>query len=112
MFVEKLLGYSEEEFRQVNAFEFIHPGDQEVVREKLKRSIQTKFGWDNLVIRWRDKDGSYQCLESSAAPKFDLKGEIKTVRLDKRNNAMYYMVKTEKGIYGESINSKKILWEK
>ncbi|MFC2120565.1 PAS domain S-box protein [Bacteroidota bacterium] len=78
--VENILGYSIEEIVGNPSFDLMHEVDRKIVETKIPYWISEKIGWQNLVVRWRHKDGSWRYLEGSAVPIIDLKGEIKGFR--------------------------------
>lgn len=73
---KKILRFSSNEICNMDAIELVHPEDQDMFRGTYKQAIHAKSGWNNIVLRWRDKDGNYLYLESSALPRFDLNKEI------------------------------------
>ncbi len=73
--VEKILGYSTEEFAELSLDQIMHPEDMEAVGARLPSLIAERQGWEAWVVRFRHKDGSYRYLESSAYPVFDAAGE-------------------------------------
>lgn len=74
--VEAILGYTAEEFSQLNVFELFHAEDSRDVASRLPDLIAEKKGWSNWVIRIRGKNGIYRYLESSAVPILDPSGEV------------------------------------
>ncbi|MFC2128244.1 PAS domain S-box protein [Bacteroidota bacterium] len=78
--VENILGYSIGEIVGNPSFDLMHEDDRKIVEAKIPYWISEKSGWQNLVVRWRHKDGSWRYLEGSAVPIIDLKGEIKGFR--------------------------------
>jgi len=74
--VFELLGYHPEEFIGEDAFPLLHEEDLQEVKEKLPRLIAENRGWDEWVLRWRHKNGSYRFLESNGRPIFDAANEI------------------------------------
>jgi PAS domain-containing protein len=50
--------------------------DRQMVEDKFPTWISEKRGWENLVIRWKHKDGGLRYLESSAEPTLDRDGQI------------------------------------
>lgn len=67
---EKLLGYTQEELKSTQFFDFIHPEDQEKTISELKKIEQGNniFNFEN---RYRCKDGSYRWLLWSSIPIFE-----------------------------------------
>ncbi|MDD5142215.1 MAG: PAS domain S-box protein [Methanoregula sp.] len=74
--ITTIIGYSMEEIRQMNLFDLMHPDDQEMVTDLLRSSIRDKKGWHNVVVRWRDKNGSWHYLESNSIPVFSSDGTL------------------------------------
>jgi len=74
--IATIMGYSNEEIRQINLFDLMHPDDQVMVKDLLRSSILDKKGWHNIVVRWRDKNGSWHYLESNSIPVFDSDGTL------------------------------------
>lgn len=74
--VEKILGYSSAEIRQIGIEELIHPEDRWIIDSQWPGWVETRQGWSNLVFRWRCKDESYRYLESTAVPIVGLDGEL------------------------------------
>jgi PAS domain S-box-containing protein len=69
--VEDILGYSPDELVGKSSLNLMHDEDRQNIEAKLPRWIDQKNGWQNLVLRWRHKDGSWRWLESNAVPIFD-----------------------------------------
>ncbi|MDG4551580.1 MAG: PAS domain S-box protein [Candidatus Contendobacter sp.] len=74
--VEKILGYSPAEMRHTDMEKLIHPEDRWIVDSQWPDWIETRQGWNNLVVRWRCKDDSYRYLESTSVPVLGLDGEL------------------------------------
>jgi len=66
--VEEILGYSADELIGKRGLDLMHEDDRKMVEAKLSSWVAEKRGWNNLLIRWRHKDGGYRYLESSAVP--------------------------------------------
>jgi PAS domain S-box-containing protein len=49
----------------------MHPDDQELTRDMVRRSTEQKTGWQGVAIRWLHKDGSVRHFESTAQPILD-----------------------------------------
>ena len=73
--IEKILGYSSGEI-QGKGLEYLHPVDRKVVDTKMQEWMALKQGWQNLVLRWRHKDGTYRFLESTAVPNINSENEL------------------------------------
>ncbi|MFO1425247.1 MAG: PAS domain S-box protein [Candidatus Competibacteraceae bacterium] len=74
--VEKILGYSPDEMRYTDMEQLIHPEDRWIVDSQWPDWIETRQGWNNLVVRWRRKDDSYRYLESTSIPVLGPDGEL------------------------------------
>ncbi len=72
-YVEKMLGYSIEEFQQLDILELVHPDDHEILRKTAAEAAGGRE-WNGLLLRWRARDGSWRFIESSGGPIFDEKG--------------------------------------
>ena len=73
---EHILGYTTDEIVGKFSLDLLYDDDRKMVEERLSEWIRLKQGWDNLVLRWRHKDGDYRYLESSAVPSLNKKGEL------------------------------------
>ncbi|NTV49601.1 MAG: PAS domain S-box protein [Geobacteraceae bacterium] len=60
-------GYTEEEMYGLNTFDLIHPEDQENVGIAFHDVITNPLQIINVQFRYRNKDGSYTWMESSAS---------------------------------------------
>lgn len=76
----RLLGYRPSEILGKTCLPYVHEDDREWLAKSLPFHIETKTGWNNVIIRWRHKDGSYRYLESSAVPIISEQGEVKGFR--------------------------------
>jgi PAS domain S-box-containing protein len=72
--IEFILGYYPKELLQRNRMLFVHQEERDFVIKILTEAIKQKSGWNNVVIRWRHKNGSYRYLESNALPMIDNDG--------------------------------------
>jgi hypothetical protein len=61
---------------QLPARNCVHPDDNAKLDRIFAQAIRTQHGWQNELIRFRHKDGSYRSLESSASPMFDTDGKL------------------------------------
>ncbi|MBI1967608.1 MAG: PAS domain S-box protein [Gemmatimonadetes bacterium] len=59
----RVLGYALDEFVGRNAFEFIHPDDQPLVRERLTDALQRPGAQVSVHARVRHQDGSWHLLQ-------------------------------------------------
>jgi PAS domain S-box-containing protein/putative nucleotidyltransferase with HDIG domain len=64
------LGYSEEEIRETNGFQLLHPDDLNRVQRRFA-SLRKGKTVQNLEYRYRKKDGSYMTILNSSCPMFD-----------------------------------------
>jgi len=69
------LGYSEEEVRETNGFQLLHPDDLNRVQRRFA-SLRKGKTLQNLEYRYRKKDGSYVTILNSACPMFGPEGTI------------------------------------
>jgi PAS domain S-box-containing protein len=74
--VTQALGYTQEEFLNIHPSELIHPDDSPLFEATAKQALATQSGWQNIIIRWRCKDGSYRSFESNASPIMDENGML------------------------------------
>lgn len=78
--IESILGYPPEEFLRLETMKLLHPEDVVRVAEALPIHIEQEIGWENWVLRWRHRDGSWRYLESNAAPVLDCHGALSGFR--------------------------------
>ncbi|MFC1652560.1 PAS domain S-box protein [Planctomycetota bacterium] len=78
--IENILGYRPEELIGRSSLDLIHEEDRKIVEEKMPVWIASKSGWDNMVIRWQHKDGTFRYLESNAVPILDTEGDLSGFR--------------------------------
>jgi two-component system cell cycle sensor histidine kinase/response regulator CckA len=74
--VRTILGYSLDEIVGKQSFDLIHEGDHDRIQAELRDCIETRRGWNNLVVRWRHKEGGYRFLESNSVPVLDAGGNV------------------------------------
>lgn len=74
--LEKVLGYTSEEFFGKTFFSFIYEEDRQRVEEKFSTYVANKQGWTNQVYKFKHKDGNLRYLESSSVPVFNREGEL------------------------------------
>jgi diguanylate cyclase (GGDEF)-like protein/PAS domain S-box-containing protein len=70
------LGYTVDEFLALDASALVHPEDQSLVDERFEKAVAAQQGWNNIVLRWRHRNGSYRTLESNASALFDEAGQL------------------------------------
>lgn len=78
--IEKILGYHVDEVVGKQSLALMHEDDRRMIEGLLSDWIAAKSGWNNLLIRWRHKDGSYRYLESNAVPILTVQGELRGFR--------------------------------
>ncbi|PRP97872.1 Blue-light-activated protein [Enhygromyxa salina] len=78
--VERILGYTAEQFLALDTLTLMHPEDAEEVGNKLPALMANKQGWRGWLVRWRHKDGRYRYVESSAEAILDPSGELRGYR--------------------------------
>jgi PAS domain S-box-containing protein len=74
--VEDILGYQADELLGTNILDLLHEDQQEVLKTELTKLVVVNGAWDNLVMRWRHKDGSERYTQSSAVPILSESGEL------------------------------------
>jgi len=74
--VTAMLGYTPQELIGRHFLEFMHEEDRETVEFMFPMIVADKWGWKDLIIRWRHKDGTCRYLERNATPVLDHKGEL------------------------------------
>ncbi|WP_336135266.1 PAS domain S-box protein [Natronomonas amylolytica] len=112
--VERILGYTSEEFVGLNAFEQIHPRDIETVRERFGRLIVAEGDTtDTVEYRHRAKDGSWVWLESRMLNRKDtaLDGYVVSSRdISDRKEAEAAHRETKQRLQELAANAKDVLW--
>src|SRR5438477_6450658 len=74
--VKAILGYEPRELVGTNCLDYLHEEDRPQFQYMLTIFIEDKWGWKDLVLRWRHKDGTYRYLERSGTPILDAAGEV------------------------------------
>jgi two-component system cell cycle sensor histidine kinase/response regulator CckA len=74
--IKKILGYGPEEIVDYSSFDLMHEDDKGMVKSILRECQEKRCGWNNLLLRWRHKDGTYRYLESNAVPILNSKGDL------------------------------------
>jgi two-component system cell cycle sensor histidine kinase/response regulator CckA len=74
--IEKILGFRPEEIVGSLSFDLIHEDDKKMVESILQECEKNRSGWNNLLLRWRHKNGTYRYLESNAVPILNAKGDL------------------------------------
>jgi diguanylate cyclase (GGDEF)-like protein/PAS domain S-box-containing protein len=62
--IVRMLGYSQEELLEMNAFEYVHPDDLQRVKIAYEESLKNPVLQPSAEYRFRHKDGSWRWLES------------------------------------------------
>lgn len=73
--LEKYLGYSNEEIRDINGFELIHPDDIESVAKQFAR-LPLGESVNDLEYRYRTKNGDYIDILNNAGPIYNEDGKV------------------------------------
>jgi two-component system, cell cycle sensor histidine kinase and response regulator CckA len=60
--VERILGYEARELEDRDVFGLIHPEDQGVARERLRRALEPGQTWERAELRLRHRDGSWRTI--------------------------------------------------
>lgn len=73
---KEIVGYRDEELPNIEAsfFELVHPGDQQAVKEAIKRHLENKDPYC-VEMRLRHKDGSYRWILSRGEAIRDVDGK-------------------------------------
>lgn len=61
--IQKVLGFTPEEYTGKNAFDFVHPDDLPMVAAAFQEALKRNGNTDVLTFRFRHRDGSYRILE-------------------------------------------------
>ena len=62
--VKETLGYDPMDIIGKNTLEFIHPDDQELMKDGINDAVEAKMKEGSAVFRWRHKNGEYRWIES------------------------------------------------
>jgi PAS domain S-box-containing protein len=112
--VERVLGYTPEEFVGRNTFEHIHPGDWQDVHDTFERLLTADEDMtDTIEYRHRAKDGSWVWLESRMLNRKDttLDGYVVSSRdITDRKQAEAAHRETERRLEELATNAKDVLW--
>ncbi len=54
----------------------VHPDDLPLFLETFENAVSARQGWQNVVLRWRHRNGSYRIFESNASALFDEAGQL------------------------------------
>ncbi|MUV87154.1 PAS domain S-box protein [Natronomonas sp. CBA1123] len=112
--VERLLGYTTEEFVGTNTFEYMHPDDREDVREAFGRLLEGAVDdIETIEYRHQAKDGSWVWLESRVENHVDstLGGYVVSSRdITDRKRAERRQRETEIRLEELAANTDDVLW--
>ena len=72
----EILGYSRDEFLAADPLDLVHPDDHAVFLATFQGAVARRTGWQNVLLRWRHRDGSYRVLESNASAVLDEGGQL------------------------------------
>jgi PAS domain S-box-containing protein len=67
----EVLGHGRDSYIHRNALEWVHPDDQEVLRQKLAALVERPSGPVTVQFRARHRDGSWRWLEATASNLLD-----------------------------------------
>ncbi|MBW8328846.1 MAG: EAL domain-containing protein [Thiobacillus sp.] len=70
------LGYDVNEFLVMNAGSMVHPDDLPLFHETFEKAVSAQHGWQNIVLRWRHRNGNYRTFESNASALFSESGQL------------------------------------
>jgi len=73
--IESILGYTPEEFKGIG-LDLVHQEDRHTADSQFAGGLKARQGWNNVVLRWRSKNGTYRYLESTAVPILGPQGEL------------------------------------
>ncbi len=74
--IEKILGYTQEEFLNLNHLDLIHPDERNLIEEKMIYRIKNKITESyKYIYRQKHKNGSYKWLETISTKKI-INGEV------------------------------------
>jgi PAS domain S-box-containing protein len=112
--VERLLGYTPEEFVGTKTFEYIHPDDEARVREAFGSLLDAEEdATDTVEYRHRAEDGSWVWLESRMLNRknTDLDGYVVSSRdITDRKELEAARRETERRVRELAANSEDVLW--
>ena len=74
--IERILGYGTEQIVGRSSLDLLHEDDKKMVEPILRECEEKRCGWNNLLLRWRHKDGTYRYLESNAVPILNTNGDL------------------------------------
>ena len=83
--VERLLGYTQQEFLALPPLALVHPGDIELVKPHGEVPIYERYKDAPLEYRLRHKDGSYRRLEINFGTLKDASGQIVGIQSSARD---------------------------
>jgi diguanylate cyclase (GGDEF)-like protein/PAS domain S-box-containing protein len=74
--VEAILGYKPAELIGRNCLDIVSPGTRQPLAELLRRGIDEKRGWRDLVLHLRHAQGGIRWLDNNALPLLDDSGAV------------------------------------
>lgn len=77
--VTRILGYKREEMLGKNAFEYVHPDDQQRITQAFIETLESPEKTRVLEMRIRHKEGSWVTFEVASKPVITQSGEINLV---------------------------------
>jgi PAS domain S-box-containing protein len=69
-------GYGFEELKTIDTSRLIHPDDMDLFLSLRQNAAREKAGWKDVIIRWKNRQGGYLSLESTAVPILDRSGNV------------------------------------
>jgi len=72
----EILGYTQDAILALDPATLVHPDDLPLFHEAFSSAMSAQQGWQNVVLRWRHRNGSYRILESSASALFNEAGKL------------------------------------
>jgi len=102
--MERLMGYHQKEILQKNAYDFIHPHDQDRVwKENHQVLLRSE---DDIIVKYRlkRKDGSYIYVESRSKARLDKEGNLEWIQVSTRDVTERHNASQAISIKNEQIN--------
>jgi diguanylate cyclase (GGDEF)-like protein/PAS domain S-box-containing protein len=70
------LGYTADEFLAMDSTGLVHPDDLPLLHHTFEEAVSARQGWQNIVLRWRHRNGSYRTFDSNASALFSEAGQL------------------------------------
>lgn len=70
----RVLGYSNEDFVKLNAFEIVHPADRQTARSRFADLLDQSGSSQTVVNRMQHRDGSWRWIETVSTNQIDTDG--------------------------------------